>query len=257
MLRADSPWTSPAASTARLAEPLTTRVDDLPDWRHPATVRRAVAVLDDVDALAALHRFGTISEAATWLRCTQSGMSKKLRAIQESVTFTVLEREGRRVRLTPQAVDFLARARPLIAELRALGRRREPAAADRLSLVMSESLAASWGPEIVRVASVRAACPTVEIEVDREPLALESVRLGRIDLALCASPIDAGDLASEPIFDEPMILLHSTLGPQPDPTVPSCSSRRGPRPGNPPRRPFIPVSRVTFAARSSTSRPSR
>ena len=77
-------------------------------------------MLESIDALVALATFGTVSEAATRLRLTQSAVSKRLQSLQSAVGFRLLEPEGRRLRLTAPAVEFLARARPLVAELRGL-----------------------------------------------------------------------------------------------------------------------------------------
>src|SRR4051812_44455320 len=109
-------------------------------------------MLDAIDALVALQTFGTVSEAATRLRLTQSAVSKRLQSLQASLGVTLVEPDGRRLRLTPQAVEFLERAKPLVAELRGLVQPRARAEAPRFSLALADSIASSWGPEIVRAA---------------------------------------------------------------------------------------------------------
>src|SRR4051812_6459915 len=107
-------------------------------------------MLERIDALVALETFGTVSEAATRLRLTQSAVSKRILALQREVGFPLVEPEGRRLRLSPRAIDFLARARPLVAELRGLARttdRESPAGS--LSLAMADSIASSWGPAVL------------------------------------------------------------------------------------------------------------
>ena len=42
---------------------------------------------DGIDALIALEKFGTVTEAATRLRLTQSAVSKRIRALQDAVGF--------------------------------------------------------------------------------------------------------------------------------------------------------------------------
>jgi DNA-binding transcriptional LysR family regulator len=59
---------------------------------------------------------------ATRVRLTQSAVSKRLQALQDAVGFQLVERDGRRVRLTARGLEFVQRARPLMAELRALTR---------------------------------------------------------------------------------------------------------------------------------------
>src|SRR4051794_30361307 len=106
-------------------------------------------ILDGIEALATLERFGTVSEAAVRLRLTQSAVSKRLQALQRSVGFRVVEPEGRRLRLTAEAIELLERARPLLAELRALATPRKAEAVSSFSLALADSIAASWGPEVV------------------------------------------------------------------------------------------------------------
>ena len=67
-------------------------------------------MLDEIDALVALQMFGTVSEAATRLRLTQSAVSKRLQSLQSRLRLTLVEPDGRRLRLTAAAVDFLERA---------------------------------------------------------------------------------------------------------------------------------------------------
>ena len=70
-----------------------------------------------IEALAALVQFGTVSEAATRLRLTQSAVTKRLQALQQAVGRRLVEHEGRRLRLTEDARLLLDRARPLLARM--------------------------------------------------------------------------------------------------------------------------------------------
>src|SRR5262250_2762542 len=77
-------------------------------------------IWDGIEALAALERLGTVSEAATRLRLTQSAVSKRLATLAKQVGFAVVAPEGRRVTLTAEGLELLERARPLLAGLREL-----------------------------------------------------------------------------------------------------------------------------------------
>src|SRR5689334_765007 len=105
-------------------------------------------MLDEIDALVALQTFGTVSEAAVRLRLTQSAVSKRLQSLQTRLNVRLVEPDGRRLRLTGAAIDFLERARPLVAELRGLAQpvaRTEPSS---FSLALADSIASSWGPDV-------------------------------------------------------------------------------------------------------------
>ena len=169
-------------------------------------------MLEGIDALVALETFGTVSEAASRLRLTQSAVSKRIQTLEAQVGFRLVEPQGRRLRLTPRAVDFLDRARPLVSELRGLlkrGAREDSAAA--LSLALSDSIASSFGPRVVRRALSELANVTVELHAHRSVLVVESVRLGRYDAGLCTELASARDLVQHPLFDEPLVFVNAEL----------------------------------------------
>ena len=172
-------------------------------------------MLETIDALVALETFGTVSEAATRLRITQSAVSKRLQSLQAAVGFRLLEPDGRRLRLTAQAVEFLARARPLVAELRGLV--QQPATtstAGHFSLALADSIASSWGPAVIRKAQRALPGSRVELHAHRSILVIESVRLGRYDIGLCTESALVKDLVQYPLVDEPLVLVHAELGPR-------------------------------------------
>jgi len=177
-------------------------------------------MLEGVDALVALETFGTVSEAATRLRLTQSAVSKRIQSLQAEVGFRLVVPEGRRLRLTPRAVAFLDRARPLVAELRGLVKASAPDSRESWSLALADSIASSWGPSVVR--QVLGVLPgfRVGLHAHRSILVVESVRLGRYDVGLCTESAAARDLVQHPVVDEPMVLVLSAFGTKLDRKVP-------------------------------------
>src|SRR4051812_31719446 len=155
-------------------------------------------MLEEIEALAALAQLGTVSEAAVRLRLTQSAVSKRLQALQAAVGFPVLEPDGRRVRLTAAALDFLERARPLVAELRRLTRPAASAATASFSLALADSIASSWGPAVV-AGALRGLEVSLDLHAHRSVLVIESVRLGRYDIGLCTKSPAARDLVEHPL----------------------------------------------------------
>jgi DNA-binding transcriptional LysR family regulator len=174
-------------------------------------------MLDGIDALTALETFGTVSEAAARLRLTQSAVSKRLQALEAQVGFRLVEPQGRRLRLTPRAIDFLDRARPLVSELRGLLKRgpgeSSPAS---LSLALSDSIASSFGPRVVRSVIGELPDVTVEMHAHRSVLVVESVRLGRYDVGFCTELASARDLVQHPLYDEPLVFVNAELAPAVD-----------------------------------------
>lgn len=171
-------------------------------------------MLESIDALVALETFGTVSEAATRLRLTQSAVSKRLQTLQEEVGFQLIEPDGRRLRLTAQAIEFLAAVRPLVAELRSLMAKKGAAAGEAslsFSIALADSIASSWGPAVIRKALAALPGSSVDLHAHRSILVIESVRLGRYDIGLCTESAVARDLVQHPLVDEPLVLLHAEL----------------------------------------------
>ena len=67
--------------------------------------------------LSELARRGTIAEVARIVGYTPSAVSQSLMPLEREVGVTVLERDGRRVRLTPAARGLVARADRVLEEL--------------------------------------------------------------------------------------------------------------------------------------------
>lgn len=168
-------------------------------------------MLEGIEALIALERTGTISEAAAQLRLTQSAVSKRLQALQNEVSFKLLEPDGRRVKLTPQAQEFLLRARPLVSELKSLKQLKPENGVTRYSIALSDSIAATWGPKLIKLASKKIKNIEFDLHVHRSTLVEENVKLGRYDLGLCISsnPTSSGNLFSAQITEEPLVFIYN------------------------------------------------
>jgi DNA-binding transcriptional LysR family regulator len=180
-------------------------------------------MLDGIDALIALERFGTVSEAAVRLRLTQSALSKRLRALQDGVGFALFERDGRRLKLTPRGMAFVERARPIVADLRALTALPRGVAQAFLSVGVADSIAASWGPRVVREALASAPGLHVALHAHRSVLVIESVRLGRYHIGLSTDAPTAKDLIHYAVIDEPLVLIHAGFRPKPQADAPLIS----------------------------------
>ncbi len=183
--------------------------------------------MDGIEALATLERFGTVSEAAVRLRLTQSAVSKRLQALQRSVGFRVVEPEGRRLRLTAEAIELLERARPLLAELRALASPRKAEAVSSFSLALADSIAASWGPEVVAQALRKLGDMQISLHAHRSVLLMESVRLGRYQVGLSTEAPTPPDVLHYPVTEEPLVHIHTRLGAKPEKAAPLITIEPG------------------------------
>src|SRR5262245_60415249 len=168
-------------------------------------------MLDGVDALIALERFGTVSEAAIRLRLTQSAVSKRIQALQRAVGCELVERVGRRLRFTAAGVEFLERARPLVADLRGLTSPVQGGADAEFSIALADSIASSWGPRVIKRTVDALPGIRVRLHAHRSVLLVESVRLGRYHVGLSTDLPAAKDLIHHAVIDEPLVLVRSGL----------------------------------------------
>lgn len=165
-------------------------------------------MLEQLEALRALHETGTTGRAALRLRLTQSAVSKRVAALEATLGVPLVEKHGRGVRLTPAGVRALDEVAPLLLALheRVRGLTRSEEVVVRIAA--TESLLASWLP-----ACLAAAAPTagvrLELHAHRGPVALDRVRSGQVDLAVC---VGGGDERGEELGREPMVIVRSAGG---------------------------------------------
>lgn len=170
-------------------------------------------MLDRLEALAALAQAGTMGRAAAQLRVTQSAVSKRIAALEAELSLTLIERDGRRVRLTDDAHRLLAQARPLLTSLRDVLRSQGAKGEPVLRIAASDSLLASWLPGALRRALDQLPELHVELHAHRGPMLLERVRSGDYALGIC--PLSEGDaeLASRELLREAMVIVPARLAP--------------------------------------------
>ena len=163
--------------------------------------------MDGLKALIAVEKHGTVSQAAIELRLTQSAVSKRLRALENDIGSALVERDGRRLRLTTAGLEILAKAKPLLCEVENLRLTSQPGELRELSLGIADSIAASWGPSALKRALKRIPGLKLEIHVHRSTLIVENVKLGRYNLGLiCHRGTNIG-LSSASITAEEMVIV--------------------------------------------------
>jgi len=172
-------------------------------------------MIDKLEALAALHATGTMGQAATSLRLTQSAVSKRIAALEAEVSTPLLERDGRRVRLTQEALRLLDEARPLLASLREVlhAQRAQPRAVVRIGA--TDSLLASWFPGALRAALDRLPGLRVELHAHRGPTLLERLRSGDYALGFCPASVGDHELVVREVAREAMVIVPAGLEPLP------------------------------------------
>ncbi len=171
-------------------------------------------MIENLETLVALSKEGTMMEASTALRISQSAVSKRIANLERYYDRKLIERHGRRVALTSHGTRLVERVTPLLSELRSVFLEDNALRKGRIILGVSEAILASWGPRLF--SQVRERLPGIEFEfhAQRSPVVLDRLRSGEYMVGVCTGTPDADtDLVSEVIRREPMVILPSGLEP--------------------------------------------
>jgi DNA-binding transcriptional LysR family regulator len=140
-------------------------------------------------AMIALDELRHFSLAAERCHVTQSALSQMVTKLESEVNLRLVDRDRRRVLLTPEGERFVATARRVMAELEEISadlRDHSKLRKGRVIITAQPSLAAHWLPPII--AAYQARYPGVQVGLhDAGPdKALEQVRQRQADIALTA-----------------------------------------------------------------------
>ncbi len=168
-------------------------------------------MIDGIEALLALEKYETVSQAALSLRLTQSAVSKRLQALQLELNMKLVVPDGRRLKLTPEALQFLNKAKPLLLELKnlSINTTTKSSHVSQFSLALSDSIAGSFGPFVINKTLRSFKNLKLDFHVHRSLMLLENVTLGKYHLGICTSNDDRKDLVTYHLVDEPLVLLYA------------------------------------------------
>ncbi|MGH3992376.1 MAG: LysR family transcriptional regulator, partial [Pseudonocardiaceae bacterium] len=177
--------------------------------------------------LSELARRGTIAEVARVVGYTPSAISQSLVQLEREAGIPLLERDGRRVRLTPAAHGLVARTDRVLAELDAA--EAELAAAHgtvRGTVVIGAFPSAAAGLVVPAVADLAArhpelSCPVAEHEPED---GIPVLRSGELDVLVSESyegvgTVPTGGLESHPLLSEPLMLVMPREDARPEPVA--------------------------------------
>ncbi len=164
-------------------------------------------MIENLETLLELRKQGTMTKVSAVLRISQSAVSKRIATIEHYYGTKLVEKSGRNVSLTSEALNLVEKLGPLLVELReALREKREP---DKKKVILgvSESILSSWG-----AAKLERIFRHLKIDVDyhshRSPLVLQKVEAGTYDLGFCSGKIhNPRSLISESLTSEELVLV--------------------------------------------------
>ena len=104
-------------------------------------------MIENLETLLILARTGTMVEASTELRITQSAVSKRISSLERYYDRKLIQKKGRRVELTHHGRRLVDKIYPILSELRDLFI-DEVTAKGQLVIGVSDAILSSWGPGI-------------------------------------------------------------------------------------------------------------
>ncbi len=147
--------------------------------------------LKHLEALYWVWRLGSFTAAAERLHSTQSAISMRIRDLEEALGQELFDRTARSARLTTKGqelVGYAERVMELMAEIKA--RIGDPTIVSGIVRVgVTEYVALTWLPDLVRELNARFPRVTLEMNVDLTLSLLDKLRGGEIDLAMLPGPI--------------------------------------------------------------------
>ncbi|HIG39822.1 MAG TPA: LysR family transcriptional regulator [Gammaproteobacteria bacterium] len=171
-------------------------------------------MIENLETLLALSRTGTMLEASTDLRISQSAVSKRIAVLEKYYDRKLIQKKGRRVELTQHGKQLVDKISPILSELRDLFAEEVSAGKGELIIGVSEAILSSWGPGVFVDVQQEMPDARFEFHTHRTPVVLDRIRSGEFMVGVCtgSDSLDT-DLQSEVLFLEPMVIVPSALKP--------------------------------------------
>lgn len=171
-------------------------------------------MIENLETLLALSKTGTMLEASTELRISQSAVSKRIATLEKYYDRKLIQKKGRRVELTRHGQQLVDKISPILSELRDLFVEDTDSVSGELVIGVSEAILSSWGPKVFF--DIRTGMPDVNFSfhTHRTPVVLDRIRSGEFMAGVCtgSDTLDK-DLQSEVLGYEPMVIIPSGLQP--------------------------------------------
>lgn len=176
-------------------------------WNIIYSIKELV-MIEELETLEALARHKTMGKAATFLRITQSSVSKRIQALELLSNKELIVKSGRLVVLTPAAYSLLEKTLPHIRELKEIVSGESESLASRISIGFSESILSSWGSEVIAKYSQKFKDVTIEPHAHRTPVIVDKVVSGDYSVAIVGGePKNYPGLHFESIGKEEMVIV--------------------------------------------------
>jgi LysR family hydrogen peroxide-inducible transcriptional activator len=152
---------------------------------------------------------GSFTKAAERCHVTQPTLSHQIKKLEETLGEPLLQRRRQGVRTTPLGQAFLARARSILAELRAAEEEAAFYAGDlkgSLRLGVIPTVAPYLMPRLVRASLRRFPALAFEITEDTTDNLLQAMRGGVLDACLLSLPVMGDEWKAEELMRDEILL---------------------------------------------------
>jgi len=167
-------------------------------------------MIENLETLLALSRTGTMMEASTDLRISQSAVSKRISTLEKYYDRKLVQKKGRRVELTQHGQRLVDRISPILSELRDMFIDDATGASGELVIGVSDAILSSWGPEVFFDCRLELPDVNFVFHTHRTPVVLDRIRSGEFMVGVCTGYDDVDtDLQSEVLTQEPMVIIPS------------------------------------------------
>ncbi|WP_439813765.1 LysR substrate-binding domain-containing protein [Zavarzinia sp. CC-PAN008] len=159
--------------------------------------------------LVALDDHGHFGRAAEACHVSQPALSMQIRELEAELGLVLVERARNATMLTDAGTEIAARARTVLAgvhDIEALAGRRQGVLAGPYALGIIPSVAPFLLPRLLP--TLRAQHPYLDLRLRESVTAtlLAELADGRLDAVIAALPLDAPDLVTEALFDDPFLI---------------------------------------------------
>ena len=172
--------------------------------------KRTEPTIAQLRAFVAVADVGQFTDAARLIGVAQPTLSQALTSLEENLGVQLIERRPRGILLTPAGEHILPYARRAVAAVEAVN---DAAAPDRgwltgvLRIGVIPTVAPYLLPSILKVLPKEAPDLIPEFREDQTPRLLNSLKEGRIELAILALPTKESGLVELPLYDEDFVLV--------------------------------------------------
>jgi len=149
------------------------------------------------------------SRAAERCHVSQPTLSTQIRKLEGELDVQLVERSPRKVMLTEVGAEIVERARAMLADadaIRAIARRSKDPHSGTVRLGIFPTLAPYFLPHVVPEIRRRFPRLTLRLFEEKTEDVINMLRQGRLDAGLLALPIEAEQLATRVLFEEPFVL---------------------------------------------------